>query len=314
MARTSRPAPPVPVRRRRLLAFSSALAGAALLAALPAAAVQGSAGTDSGMVLTHEMVSCGGLSLTLSGATAASSLGQPAGPKASSPNYVLHAGVSWTVPEMVGTNPIVLGARESTVDKDGGQVVEVIGFNFLAPGAGPLNVTFGGQPGTGTTIVSETVALTTAPGSVTALGNPPPVAPLAVSNGNGASVAHNSPIHPSFAYEPALVRTDHARVGRPVPLHLYTVPGASVILALGQTIPGVGIAVAPIEGKAETLVNVQIAVPLSPVTGDQYTHIVNVPDVPALVGLSITYQGVAFTGLAPLAGAFTNPLTLFIQP
>jgi hypothetical protein len=297
--------------RRRVLPL---LALAAALAAGRAAAAQGSSGTGSGIVLANEMVSCGGLSLTLSGAMAAASLGQVAGPEATSANYILRAGVSWTVPEVLSTGPIVFGATQMSADKDGGQTVEVRGFNFLQPGAGPLSVTFGGQLGTGTVVTSETIALTTVPGGVTALGNPPPLADVAVSNALGAHAAFTSPIRPSFVYEPALIRTDHARLGRTLHLHLLTDPGTSIILALGQTIPGVGVAISPLEGSAETLINVQLAVPFAPVTGDQYTHPVHVPDDPTLVGQSITFQGVALTGLAPLAGAFSNPLTLLIQP
>ena len=170
------------------------------------------------------------------------------------------------------------------------------------------------QPGSGTTVVSNTLATTTTPGAVTPLGNPPPVAPLAVDNALGSHAAFNSTLFPSFAYEPALIRTDHARVGKPLHLHLFTEPGAAIILAIGKTIPGTGVPVLPIEGSAETLINVQVAVPLSVLPGDQFTHTVNVPDVPALAGLTLTYQGVAITSLAPLAGAFSNPLTLLIQP
>ena len=107
---------------------------------------------------------------------------------------------------------------------------------------------------------------------------------------------------------------NHARLGRTLHLHLLTDPGTSIILALGQTIPGVGIGISPLEGSAETLVNVQLAVPFAAVTGEQYTHPVQVPDDPTLLGQSITFQGVALTSLAPLAGAFSNPLTLVIQP
>jgi hypothetical protein len=285
-----------------------------VLLAVPAAA-QGSAGSESGVILSHETIGLGGLSLAVSGGSNAATLGQVGtGPIATSESFILLGGVSWTVPEVSGTAPIVFGARETTSDKDGGQVVEVLGFNFLAPGAGPLDVTFGGQSGTGTTVVSNTLALTTTPGAVTALGNPPPVAALGVDNALGSHLAASSPISPSFAYEPALIRTDHARVGRPLHLHLFTEQAAAILLAIGQTIPGVGVQLLPVEGSAETLINVQIAVPLTVLPGDQFTHTINVPDVPALTGLSLTYQGVAFTSLAPLAGAFSNPLTLLIQP
>jgi hypothetical protein len=292
-----------------------ALGGAlGVLLPSPARALQSGA-SESGLVLAQEFVSCGGVSLTLGGGLAAATLGQPGlGSIATSESFILTGGVAWTVAEVVGTGPIVAGVREATADKDGGTLVDVYGYNFLAPGAGPLAVSFDGVPGGSPVVLSTTHAQVTTPAGLGAFGNPLPIADVEVSNANGSHRAPASPLQPVFAYEPALLQTTLARVGQPLPLHLFTDPGAVIAIVLGQTIPGVGAPVPPIQGSAEVLLNVQFAVPLLPLGSDQHTHLVQIPEQPALAGLTISYQGVAFTNLATLTGAFTNPLTILIHP
>jgi hypothetical protein len=288
----------------------------ALLLALAAGThAQGSAGSESNVALAHEVIALGGRALGSSGAPTAATLGQVAtGPIAASESFRLHAGVAWTVPAVPGTTPIVFGPSQASGDKDGGDVVSIFGYNFQAPGAGPLVVSFGVKLGTGTAVLSNTRASSTSPGEVDAIGNPPPGVSVGVSNGNGAHSARPSALQASYLYEPALVPSDHARVGRQIHMHAVTESGAGLILVLGQTIPGSSVHVPPLEGAIEVLVNQQFAVPIQFLSGKQYRHIINVPNDPALVGASLSYQSLSLTSLPLLIGAFSNTLTLTVQP
>jgi hypothetical protein len=287
---------------------------AALVGAAHVATAQGNAGSENAVVPAHGAVALGGASSGSSGATVSATLGQLAGPAASSASYVLHAGVAWTPPEIAGDRPILFGARNASGGKDGGQEVEAFGYNLLAAAPASLQLWFGTQPGTSTTVVSNTRVKSIAPGAVDAVGNPPPEVLLRVTNAHGQDTAKGFAFHPSYLYEPALIQSEHARVGRAVHLHLHTDPNAAIVLVLGQTIPGTAIAIPPLDGAVEVLINQQYAIPFLPLSGDQHRHVVDVPDDPALLGTKLSYQAAALTDLVSLAGAFTNTLTLHVLP
>ncbi len=290
------------------------LAAAASLAAGATSHAQSIAGSESNVVLAHGTPSAGGRSTNVVSVLASSTVGQmAAGPAATSASYELQTGVSWMIPQVAGDQPIVFGATPSTSTKDGGKLVRIFGYNFTAPGAGALSVLFGGQPSTGTFVLSNLEATTVTPGQVTSLGNPPPSAPLVVATGNGLSGAPDSELQASFLYEPALVAVDHAQVGKRLQLHFFSEPGDSLVLVLGQTIPGFGAPVPPLEGSAEVLINPQTIVPFAPMPNGHFGFPINVPNDPVLAGASISLQGVSITSLFPLDGAFSNALTLTIQ-
>ncbi len=290
------------------------LAAAASCAVGVASHAQSVAGTESHVMLAHGTPAAGGRSTNVVSALASSTIGQvAAGPVSTSANYALEIGVSWMPPQVTGDQPIVFGASPSTSTKDGGKLVRVFGYNFQAPGAGALNVLFGGQSSTGTFVLSNLEATTVTPGQVTSLGNPPPSAPLVVATGNGLNAAPDSDLQSSFLYEPALVAVDHAVVGKRLQLHFFSEPGDSLVLVLGQTIPGFGAPVPPLEGSAEVLINPQTIVPFAPMPNGHFGFPINVPDDPVLAGASISLQGVSITSLFPLDGAFSNALTITIQ-
>lgn len=291
--------------------------GGVALALCALASAQSGAGAESRFTLAHEVVALGssGAGATLS---AAATLGQVAvGAEASSESYVLHAGVAWTVPEVPGTAPIVFGAREGSASVAGGDLVDVYGYNFLAPGAGPLDVRFGGAPGVGTAVLSNTHATTTTPpqppppaGPV----NPLPDAELRVANAHGEDGAEHSELQSSFLFEPALVNASHPIVGRPLYMRVFTEPGATLVLVLGQAAPPAYLVVPPLGGAVEVIFNQQYAVPLQFLSGDQYRHVVSVPDDLALVGKKLSYQALSLTAFPSLIGAFSNALTFTFHP
>ncbi len=285
-----------------------------LLAAGAAADAQSIAGTENHAVLAHGTPAGGGRASNFVSALASSTIAQVAtGPVATSPSYALEAGVSWMVPQISGNEPIVFGADPSTSTKDGGKLARIFGYNFQAPGAGSLTVLFGGQAATGTFVLSNLQATTVTPGQVTSLGNPPPEAPIVVATGNGLNAAPDSPLRPSFVYEPALFATDHAVVGQQLHLHFYSEPGDTFTLVFGQTIPGFGAPVPGIQGSVEVVINPQALVGFAPLPNGHFEYTINVPDDPSLINAMISFQGLSLTTLVPLSGAFSNALTITIQ-
>ncbi len=286
----------------------------AFVAAVATGEAQSTGGTETRVVLAHGTPAAGGRGLGSLGDATAATVGQVAtGPTGTSPNYTLESGIAWMVPEVTVNTPIVFGVNPATSTKDGGKLVRVFGYNFQAPGAGALSIAFGGDPAT-SFVISNSQATAVTPGKVDALGNPPPKAPVQVTTLQGTHAAQTAGLQSSFLYEPALTAVDHPRIGRPLHMHVFTEPGDLLILVLGQTIPGFGAPVPPIEGAAEVILNPQFVFVLVPAPTGQYEHIASVPDNPVLVGGSVFFQILSFTDVPSLDGAFGNALEVTIFP
>ena len=269
---------------------------------------QSTAASEDNLALTQGVMASAGSAVNTFGNEASHSVGQVAtGLVATSDNYILTDSVVWTLPEITSDGPIITGVRPGVGSKDGGETVTVTGYNFLAPGAGPLDIDFEGAFGGGTSIISTTEATTSTPGGVTIFGNPLPKAKVQVTN-----LVDEHSVDNAFLYKPALTQVDHALVGKPLTLRVYADVGNTLFLVFGQTAPGFGVPIPPFDGSAEVILNPTIFVAGLPMLTDQHVQVINVPNDPALIGAALSFQSLIFTSFAPFAGAFSNPLTVTV--
>ena len=285
------------------------IAACAILLAAPEVDAQGGSGGSQGVVIAHAICAMGGRSIDTAGTLVAGQLGQvAAGEEAISPSYIIQNGVVWVDPTVGTGAPIVFGALPPTVDKDGGDTVTVYGFNFLLPPGGPLSISVAGNPDTGTVVTSNTTATTTVPQGVDALGNPLAFADIAVSNSLGTHTAKNGLI-----YTPALLQNNPARVGKTLKLQFLAEPGG--FMDLGQSLgTGPGVPFLPFDGVVELAQPYTLIVELLPVpSGEEFVQL-PVPPLISLIGVTASFQSLAITQLAPLAGAFSNTIQVTIEP
>ncbi|MEM7310830.1 MAG: hypothetical protein AAF682_29435 [Planctomycetota bacterium] len=284
------------------------LAGVVALATAGSLFPQSPAASQSGIIIAHRLIMGGGYAVTGAGNQEIGAAGQGvAGPVATSVNYELRSGVSWVIPEITTNEPIIAGVREANGDKDGGETRTVFGFNFLAPGSGPLNVTFDGTPATGVAINSNVRATVTTPVGTNEFGNPLAGVEVGVDNLLGSHAVQRG-----FLYEPALTEVDLANLDEFHRLRFFTKPGESWLLVLGQLISGFAVPVPPFDGAAEVLLNVQVVQPFAVTATGQALFNVPVPNEPVLIGGSVVFQG--FSLAVPPVGSFSNSLTVVIHP
>lgn len=215
----------------------------------------------------------------------------------------------WAGSSFQPAHPLVFSAFPAEADRAGGASASVIGYGFAAPGAGPLSVALAGVATAAPVVASNSVAVVTVPPGINAFGNPLGRGDVGVQNALGSGIASGA-----FVYTPAVVLDGPVRIGNPAPLRLALPPASFYALAVGGSIPGFAVPVAPLQGALE-LLN-----PVILITGIKFSisgQAAFQPPVAAdvgLVGVQLELQALSLTGLDPLAGTFTNRLVVTIQP
>lgn len=286
-----------------------ALSAATLFLALATpAGAQGVSASESYIELAHATAAAGGsgqsdLHQSESGAGYAVS-----GPKSASANYQALSGVVWIDSAGLGSGPVILSVLADQGDKLGGDSVQVIGLHLDSPGGGSTAVEFDGVAATGVAVVSDTQIDVVTPPGLSPLGNPKGPVTVKLENDLGSSELEGG-----FKYLPALVLENPAVPGQKVYMGKHGTPGASWKLYLGTTFPGTGMPYPPFEGSLELLANIMSLGPMQHSTSSYHQTVLTVPNNPALSGLSFDFQALEFSSFAPLAGSFTNVLTVTVE-
>ena len=288
-----------------------ALAVALVLAPGVAGVAAGqTSGSESGLVMAQGLAGAGGDSVSVANNKAYASLGQPlTGVPSESANFKMHSSVSFVVPEVITTGPILAGVRPGAGGFQGGQIADVFGFNFTEPAAGPLDVAFDGVLGGSTVVVTNLQASTVTPLGVGPLGNPKAAVTVDLANLLGT---HSDDT--GYAYVPALVEESLAVVGGTIQLQLLTFPGDSYFLVHGKSVPGVGIPLAPYDGALEVLLNVQVLASFAPTAGGTSLFQINIPNDPVLAGGILEFQALSVTDFLSGNAGFSNRREVHLHP
>lgn len=101
---------------------------------------------------------------------------------------------------------------------------------------------------------------------------------------------------------------------RPPPFTAHAGPGDLVSASYGVVIPSVAVPLFNLDGATELLQNITPLFPLKVAPTDGHFQLIKpVGGSPALVGLQLPIQGLAFDDPVWLTGSFTNMFRLTIQ-
>lgn len=274
----------------------------------PPAAGQATGGSQAGINVGQGTVASGGSSRTLAQKLEAS-LGQAvSGPSASSESFELQTGVAWLEPAAGTDRPMVFGTRRGLGAKEGGEIVQVFGFNFTAPGAGAAELLFDGSSASGTLVASNTTITATTPGGTNASGNPLGAVAVEVKNGLGS---YSMPA--AHVYGPALLRASHAQEAQALALRLLSAPGSSSLLLLGAG-QGPALPFPPFDGALELALPVVVLLGPASTDAGQELFVFELPAEPGLAGAVLPLQALSITDLLSPQGSFTNRLAVTVLP
>ena len=281
--------------------------GAVLLLCAPLAAQAAGSETHSSLA---QGLGAGGESSNGVGTEVAASIAQPlTGPEATSANFRMRASVAWVTPEIVTSEPIVFGVRAPGGAAVGGDAVELFGTNFLAPGAGALDVAFGGAAAGQASISTNTRAAITTPPGMNLFGNPLAEVDVTPSNLLGSTTTANG-----FLYTPALVHESPSAVGGRLEMRLQMQPNDVYFLAMGKAIPGFAVPLAPWDGALEIVLNLQVLQSGIPAPHGTSLFQLDVPDDPNLVGGTLQFQAFVVRDFLTPLGGFSNRLDVTFLP
>lgn len=273
-----------------------------------AADAQSAAGSETYTALAQSTTAWGGPASS-DGFTAEHGAGQlTTGHLATSAQYSVLSGIVWLEPTLSPGPPVVTSVVPAFGDRDGGAPVTVYGMNFVAPGGNGATVLFGSVPGSGTTVVGNTIIETTAPAGVDACGNPIGATAVGVLNGNGFDVLDGG-----YTYLPALTQVTPAALAGTLELKLKSLTPSNVLLWTGGGAAGFCLPIPPFDGSNELFLGVQFIGPIAFSTGEQSFSIA-IPNDQGLIGKTLPFQGLSIDSFAPLAGSFTNTVQSVIQP
>ena len=278
---------------------------AACLVALPAAAQNGAAGSETSFSSARNAPTAGGAAASASFDVESEVAHATAGPVADSESYSFVGGAAWSDASFSASGPVVFGVADGRGDKDGGEPETVFGFGFQDPGAGATTVAIGGASASGVNVVSNTELSVTSGAGVNLYGNPLGRSEVTVANALGANTAADA-----YTYTPALAIDGEVRIGKNYRLDLYGEPGEFRASYYGLSIPGIALPIGGLDGAFDLLGLFLEAGPLAPAATDMTGWTLPVPFAPVLVGQSLDYQGYVLSSLAPLGGSFTNRLVV----
>lgn len=283
-----------------------------LLAVMGGSAVHAQVSASQNYVGIAQAVMFAGASQVSTLHSGQSGLGQLAtGVLMSSASFTAQGGVVFSVPpppSPAPQPPSILQVVPPFCDALGGCSVSVIGWNFLATGAGVTTVEFGNVSGTNVVVTSDTQIQVTVPaGIATGTNNPKGPCDVRVTNGNGTEALTGG-----FTYQPAVVVTPAApKLNKPVEFKGGIGSPAFFSSELGNPIGG-GLPFPGLNGSLEILPLITL-VPFTQLpTGEISTQFL-VTD-PSVVGIPLEIQGIGITNFAPFTGSFTNSLTVVFQP
>lgn len=235
------------------------------------------------------------------------SLGAPA-ELAAGVEWSLRPATVWTGTSFAPAGPLVFSTFPAHADRAGGVSASVIGFGFTALGAGPLTVALLGQSTPASVIASNSLALFNVPAGVGALGNPLGRGDIVVQNQLGSASAADA-----FTYTPAVVAEGPLCLGQPAPIAFLLPPASFYALAVGGSIPGVGLPVPPLQGSLELLSPVILVSGLKFTVAGAATFPAPIQNDPGLIGVQFELQALSLINLDPLGGTFTNRLVVTIE-
>jgi len=227
---------------------------------------------------------------------------------ASSTSFVVHGGTGAMTRQLTsGAAPMVFGASPYTTGTGGGHAVAVHGFNL--DGGGGESASLVGSPLTGLSSVSNTLLSGQTGAGVNPFGNPVGRGTIAVTTSRGTDAAADA-----FVFGPALSADAEPRIGAPFELDVHGAAGGFFQVAIGLSLPGFAAPVWPLAGAAEIVVGVSSVTGLQAAAASPETVSLPIPAQPTLIGQAVELQAIALTGLAPLAGSFTNRLKVTVAP
>ncbi len=234
-------------------------------------------------------------------------LGQPAsGQRIGSPSYLADTGTAAIDASLPAGEVLLFGLDPPVGDKEGGEPIRVLGFGLDAPGV--PQVRLGGIPATGETIVSNTQISAVTAAGVDGFGNPRGAVDVLMLHSLGFDILDDG-----FVYAPALVAPHPFRVGSPATIDVHTSAGSFYMVWFGSA-TGFGFPVPPFEGSAVVVLFLIAIAPLQQAAADVASLTAKLADNPSLAGLNLNFQGLTVSSLAPVAGEFTNQLSVVIQP
>jgi len=295
------------MKQHHVLPLLCALA-AAMSVSAPISAQGGIASSENFVTLAP--IQPGGVGLATSTNYAARmTLGLvPSAVTASSAQHVAHVGFVAFEPQLAPGAPLVFATQPGVGSKTGGEAITIRGFN-LDDGSGAALATLVGVPATGVTATSNTVLTTKSAKGVNSLGNPLGAGDVTVTTAAGTSTLSSG-----FVYAPAIASDTAPRVGQLYPLDVHLPAGSFYQVVVGKSVAGVSAPVPPLAGAAELVLGIVPITPLQYARAELETLLFPIPDNAALVGASVELQAVVLTGLAPLAGSFTNRLATAVAP
>ena len=231
----------------------------------------------------------------------------PSGVTSVSSQHEAHFGTAAIPAQLSPGPPLVFAVEPAAGDKSGIEPVTIRGFN-LDDGSGTAFASLGGVAMFGATTTNTVLSAVNGPGT-NVHGNPLGRVDAEVITAAGSGVGSEL-----FIYTPALTEEAAPSVGQTYLLDLHLPAGSFYQLALGTSVPGVSAPVPPLDGAAEILLGIVQLTGLVPAPANLVTLPLPIPANPGIIGVPIELQAAVLTGLAPLAGTFTNKLATVVTP
>lgn len=229
--------------------------------------------------------------------------------ESASVNYRSRDGVVWMgLGSQGASSPAIIAVLPSAGDKDGGDLVRIVGSGFDPGGA--ATVSFGGAPGAGVSVLSSTAVDVVTPDGTDSNGNPIGAVDVSIAGAFGAATLSDG-----FSYLPYLYQAEPAVVGGDYELGLQTKPDRIAVFLYGFENPfDFGLPFAPYQGALDLeFTSWQVAEPVSPVIGSG-GHLSLGPITAGLVDLPVFFQALAFAPFAPSESEFSNVVSIIAQP
>lgn len=265
------------------------------------------AGSESYQLEAPQIVGAGGLATSASFSAWIEIDAPGVGGTASSASYALDP-TATLVGAAPTTTPLVFGVAEGSGTKNGGQPVTVFGRHLDALGAG-ATASLGGVALSGVSVTSPTTLTGTTNLAVNQYGNSLGRVGLEVGGPGGTSARGAA-----YVFTPAVVADTVARIGEDFVMSFHSGPGDLISASYGVAFDGVAVPLWALDGATELIQQITPIFPLVSCPPSGHHQVVRtVANLPAIVGIELPIQGLAFDDVVHLTGAFTNMMKLPIQ-
>jgi len=268
----------------------------ALLLTVPAAAQVAEGGNTRLMGLSLDGAGGGLASLDTA---AFFELGEVSSGELSSPGYRASIGFLAAHDPQVTNGPVVFGIEPAFGPAAGGTPISITGMNFDKFGLGGVGVSIGGHAAGGVVVQSASLITLLSPAGVSG------PADVVVNDSIGSDTRPGG-----FLYTPAITTTPIVPLGGVLDIRNYGPPGNAFLTIISLT-----------AWSAHTKFGTMLVGPdffqiFSPTpypAPDGVSSVpVAVPFEPALVGITVHFQSLSLTNVAPMQGSFTNASTVSI--